>query len=354
MSGKGESFGTCIDTNREEVVYALMALDTELNQLHRLCIEQGPFFKALFHEVTSDALRQGLKQRIPRQPENESHFETSYWKPTITGRQIDNIEYTIGEFRWQWTQVYNKAQSDIFHPQPADAPTPLSVLNTQILKLTHNIAVICQSLTPHEDVSKKWVVGTAFTTTNTGEPCAASSELSSLLAQLTTTDASHRETFDGHICLTPVPWTHVEGEGHHEHEHEDFLQDDDIQEHEQEDPGFWVLQIRRILREMDMMRYENPCLLQTDLLHMCDLCLKAIARYYRFPSGLPHDLRRINRLYDTLVTLIKPKYTLKMLHKTEYTQDVEKMLRDIVYDLMRLGGLINSPRRLELRAFLNV
>jgi hypothetical protein len=41
MSVEGELFGTCIDMNRDEIVYALMALDTELNQLHRLCLEQG-------------------------------------------------------------------------------------------------------------------------------------------------------------------------------------------------------------------------------------------------------------------------------------------------------------------------
>ena len=339
----------CLDLKVKRNILALMALDTELNQLHRLCIEQGPFFKALFHEVTSDALRQGLKQRIPRQPENESHFETSYWKPTITGRQIDNIEYTLSDFRWQWTQVYNKAQADIFHPQPADAPTPLSVLNTQILKLTRNIAVICQSLTPHEDV-----VGTATTTTNADEGHTPACELSSLLAQLTTRDASHRETLDGHICLTPVPYTHVTDGDQHEHEHFQDDEDEDIQEAEQLDPVYVVLRIRDILREMEFLRYQNTGHLKPDFFHMCDLCLEAMARYYSYPSGLPRDLRRINRLYDTLVALIQPFYTLKMLHKTEYTRDVEKMLRDIVFDLLRLGGLINNERRFELRACVNV
>ena len=312
----------CVNLKVKRNILALMALDTELNQLHRLCIEQGPFFKALFHEVTSDALRQGLKQRIPRQPENESHFEISYWKPTITGRQIDNIEYTMGDFCWQWTQVYNKAQADIFHPQPADAPTPLSVLNTQILKLTRNIAVICQSLTPHEDVTKKWVVGTATTTTNAGEIRATSSELSGLFAQLNKR-YEHGNGFPTETERTLVlPY-----------------------------PEYWVVKIKKNLLDIRRQGCENPSLWKPDLLNMCEECLKAITAYHKAPSALPHDgPTRINRLYDTLVDLIKPFYTITQFHKTEYAENVEAMLRDITFDLMRLGGLINSQRRFELKA----
>jgi hypothetical protein len=308
-------------------ILALMALDTELNQLHRLCIEQGPFFKALFHEVTSDALRQGLKQRIPRQPENESHFEISYWKPTITGRQIDNIEYTIGEFRWQWTQVYNKAQSDIFHPQPADAPTPLSVLNTQILKLTRNIAVICQSLTPHEDVSKKWVVVTAFKTTNTGEPCAASTELSGLLAQL-----NRRSEHDNGLLVEKQA---------------DPRQKSLLLMSYQE----YVCNIQAKLLEIRRQGRENPGLFKSELLNMCEACLNAITAYHEALSALPHDdPARINRLYDTLVDLIKPFYTITQFHKTEYSENVEAILRDMEFDLMRWGGLVDNKKRFELKA----
>jgi hypothetical protein len=312
----------CLDLKVKRNILALMALDTELNQLHRLCIEQGPFFKALFHEVTSDALRQGLKQRIPRQPENESHFETSYWKPTITGRQIDNIEYTIGEFRWHWTQVYNKAQSDIFHPQPADAPTPLSVLNTQILKLTRNIAVICQSLTPHEDVSKKWVVGTATTTANAGGPRDASSELSGLLAQL--------NRISEHGNGSPVKTERTLVMPH---------------------PEYWVVNIKNNLLEMIRLGRENPSLCKPELLHMCAKCLEVITAYHEALPALPHDdTARINRLYDTLVDLITPFYTITQFHKTEYSENVEAILRNIEFDLMQWGGLFDNKNRFKLKA----
>jgi hypothetical protein len=182
----------CINLKSTHNILTLMALDTELNQLHRLCIEQGPFFKVLFEEVASDALRQGLKQKIPRQPANESHFETSYWKPTITDRQIETIEYTIGNFFERWTQVYNRFQVDIFHPRPDDVHTlsPLSIMNTEIVKLTHNILVICKKLTSHSEVRNNFDFATFVTTacTDTGEAHAAHSELSSLLSQLTRTD----------------------------------------------------------------------------------------------------------------------------------------------------------------------
>lgn len=49
-----------LDLNRPDVIHALIALDTELNSLHRLCMEQGPFFKCLFEEISSDALRHSI------------------------------------------------------------------------------------------------------------------------------------------------------------------------------------------------------------------------------------------------------------------------------------------------------
>ena len=198
MSGNDQAYDKfCINLKSTHNILALMALDTDLNQflnqLHRLCIEQGPFFKVLFEEVASDALRQGLKQRIPRQPANESHFEASYWKPTITDRQIETIEYTISNFLERWTQVYTRFQVDIFHPRPDDvhALSPMSIMNTEIVKLTRNILVICKKLTSHSYVQSNFdlVAVVETTCTDTGEVHAAHSELSSLLSQLTRTDA---------------------------------------------------------------------------------------------------------------------------------------------------------------------
>ena len=60
MSAADATDGQCIDVRQPTVRLALSALDVELNQLHRLCTEQGLFFKAFFHEAASDALRQGL------------------------------------------------------------------------------------------------------------------------------------------------------------------------------------------------------------------------------------------------------------------------------------------------------
>jgi hypothetical protein len=197
MSGKAHAYDKfCINLKSTHNILALMALDTELNQLHRLCIEQGPFFKVLFEEVASDALRQGLKQRIPRQPANESHFEASYWKPTITDRQIETIEYTVSNFFDRWTQVYKRFQMDVFHPRPDDvhALSPLSIMNTEIVKLTRNILVICKKLTSHSDVQSDFelVAVVATTPTDTREAHAANCELSGLLSQLTTADDSLR------------------------------------------------------------------------------------------------------------------------------------------------------------------
>jgi hypothetical protein len=75
----------------EDVIHALIALDTELNSLHRLCMEQGPFFRCIFEEINSDALRHGLKQNLPRQPANQSHSEKGYWKKQITEDVIHSL-----------------------------------------------------------------------------------------------------------------------------------------------------------------------------------------------------------------------------------------------------------------------
>jgi hypothetical protein len=173
MSAEGELFGRCIDMNREEVVYALMALDTELNQVHRLCIEQGPFFKALFGEMSSDAQRQGLKQKLPRQPENQSHFARGYWKPAISCRQIEAIQHTVDAFSAQWQVFYEQHQRERFRPEATGVYTasPLSLLDDEIGTLTSNIKKICQYLTSAAD------------TPATQQKTDAS--LSNLLAQLT-------------------------------------------------------------------------------------------------------------------------------------------------------------------------
>lgn len=308
MAGKVREYDKfCLNLKNTHNILALMALDTELNQLHRLCIEQGPFFKFLFEEVASDALRQGLKQRIPRQPANESHFERSYWKPTITDRQIETIDYTISNFLERWTQVYNRFQMDIFHPRPDDvhALSPLSIMNTEIFKLSHNIIAICRDLTTSTDAKGTWERAAA--PPGQGETQTANCELSNLLAQLTQTDDIHRECEE------------------------------------------YVVHIESILKNMNSQGHGNPAHVKPEMLRMCKLCLEAIDEYHSLSSHkYDNDNILIHRLYNTLVTLIKPFYTLN--NTTPYPTDVKQMLRNIVFDLCRVGGLINSGRRLELRA----
>jgi len=152
MSVEGELFGPYIDMNRDETVHVLMALDTELNQLHRLCLEQGPFFKALFEEVCSDAQRQGLKQKLPRQPENQSHFERGYWKPAISHGQIKAIYQTVDAFSAEWDAFYEEHQRERFKPEAnLHTVSPVSLLDDEIRSLTINIKKICQYLTSDTD-----------------------------------------------------------------------------------------------------------------------------------------------------------------------------------------------------------
>jgi hypothetical protein len=152
MSVEGELFGPYIDMNRDETVHALMALDTELNQLHRLCLEQGPFFKALFEEVCSDAQRQGLKQKLPRQPENQSHFERGYWKPAISHGQIKAIYQTVDAFSAEWDAFYEEHQSERFKPEAnLHTASPVSLLDDEIRSLAGNIMKICKYLTSDTD-----------------------------------------------------------------------------------------------------------------------------------------------------------------------------------------------------------
>ena len=152
MSVEGELFGPYIDMNRDETVHALMALDTELSQLHRLCLEQGPFFKALFEEVCSDAQRQGLKQKLPRQPENQSHFERGYWKPAISHGQIKAIYQTVDAFWAEWDVFYEAHQRERFKPEASlHTVSPVSLLDDEIRSLAGNIKKICRYLTSDTD-----------------------------------------------------------------------------------------------------------------------------------------------------------------------------------------------------------
>ena len=142
-----------LDLNKPDVIHALIALDTELNSLHRLCMEQGPFFKCLFEEISSDALRHGLKQNLPRQPANQSHSERGYWKKQITRTQIETIKRTVGTFKVQWNDFYTRYQRDQFIPQSHwdHTQSPVTLIDIQFGEFNGNIIAICEYLTtPHD------------------------------------------------------------------------------------------------------------------------------------------------------------------------------------------------------------
>ena len=60
-----------------------VALDTDLNQFNKICIEQGPFFKTLFVEGVSYGDRFNLKEDELKQTPNVSHVSRDYWKKKI-------------------------------------------------------------------------------------------------------------------------------------------------------------------------------------------------------------------------------------------------------------------------------
>ncbi len=197
MSRKGYVDPTCLDLNDEDIIHALIALDTELNSLHRLCMEQGPFFKCIFEEISSDALRQGLKKKLQQHSANESHSERGYWKPEIKITQIKTIEDTVTTFSYRWDRVYTMYQKDRFHPEAWEhTSSPVTQLDVTLCSLTKSIIAICRYLTtPHGTTSTYKPATTDIevshdnveSTHTPSEPAiqTTNSALSSLLAQLT-------------------------------------------------------------------------------------------------------------------------------------------------------------------------
>lgn len=148
-----------LDLGNEGIIHALIALDTELNTLHRLCMEQGPFFKSVFEEMSSDALRKGLHWKMPGQqgfvlPANQSHSERGYWKPEIKLTQIETIQSTVTNFSYRWEKVYEMYQRDRFYPKAYEhTQSPVTQLDLEFTDLTRNIIAICKYLTTPHDIS---------------------------------------------------------------------------------------------------------------------------------------------------------------------------------------------------------
>ena len=140
-----------LDLSNMSVIYALASLDTEMNQLHKLCIEQGPFFKAFFPLAVSDSQRSALKEHAPHQSPNASHLLRTYWKSKIFVYEIQNIGVTYTNVLKEWSRLY-LLLSD-FKVNPAVQwntqvlpDTSLKELNTNLTALIVNISKACEYL----------------------------------------------------------------------------------------------------------------------------------------------------------------------------------------------------------------
>jgi hypothetical protein len=137
----------CLDLENPETRVVLMALDVELGLLHRLCTEQGMFFKAVFPLPTSDARRMRLHNYTKKTAPNQSHFDRSYWSPTITVAQIQEIAREAEGFNKAWKDFNAAARKNMFTPAaPAHTWTSLSLLDAELDDLTRGIIDICAQL----------------------------------------------------------------------------------------------------------------------------------------------------------------------------------------------------------------
>ena len=74
-----------------------------MNQLHKLYIDQGPFFKTFFPVTESDSERSVLKEHAPHQSLNTSHLSRTYWKTKIFAYEIQNIRNTYMNVLKEWS-----------------------------------------------------------------------------------------------------------------------------------------------------------------------------------------------------------------------------------------------------------
>jgi hypothetical protein len=139
-----------LDLDNPATIYGLIALETELNQLHKLFIEQGQFFKAIFPEWISDAELSALKGHVPRQSPNASHISRTYWKSTILLQDIRNIENKITTILTKWNHFLNIDTTTGTQRLPkidSDYETRISPLEKDLRTLCKNIFQVCNFLT---------------------------------------------------------------------------------------------------------------------------------------------------------------------------------------------------------------
>jgi len=133
------------------IMYAMVALDTEMNQLHNLGIEQGLFFKSFFPGAVSDSDRYNLKEHAPRQTPHASHLDRNYWKSTIFITEIINIRIKHDQMFKSWLPIYNtlselKVKPEMPSPKKWNPlqETSLFEFHMNFFALMKSIIDICQ------------------------------------------------------------------------------------------------------------------------------------------------------------------------------------------------------------------
>jgi hypothetical protein len=158
MDGAGDYV---LDLNKDEVIVFLVALDTELGQLQRLCLEQGPFFRVLFVEGVSDGERFGLKEHALRNAAHAPHCSREYWKKVIPVSDVQNVERKVGRLMARWRALYPRLTDAIMWPgvdkaasvsaggtgRARAAPASgLTVLDAELRALEASILELCAHL----------------------------------------------------------------------------------------------------------------------------------------------------------------------------------------------------------------
>ncbi len=129
----------------------MVALDTEMNQLHCLAIEQGPFFKTFLPGAASDSDRYNLKQHATRQSPHASHLNRNHWKGTIFISEISNIRIKTEQMMKTWMPIFSALMELQVKPEKPDKnkwnpaqETTFVEFHMNFYELMKSIIDICQ------------------------------------------------------------------------------------------------------------------------------------------------------------------------------------------------------------------
>ncbi len=147
MSVQTAEYRDVLDLNDKAVLCSIVALDTELNQLHKLCIEQGPFLKSILPEGVSGSELYNLKDYTTRKSPNMSRLSRNYWKGSIVVRDIFNIRNSIAAIMDRWRSVYGTLYHAQVDPMSGNSryypETSLSIFNKELSDICLNIVTLC-------------------------------------------------------------------------------------------------------------------------------------------------------------------------------------------------------------------